>query len=625
MTRAESVPQAQCEMVGGVPVFFVEVPGPVRAALVFRVGSSDEDIPRRGVTHLVEHMSLAAQGQPSFEFNGMVDETKTTFFCSGTQEQVVEFLHALCRSLGQLPLDRLESERRILRVEGESRGRSTVDLLRTWRFGTTGPGAASYDEFALRGITPEQVREWTARWFTSGNAALWMTCAPPSDLVLSLPAGDRRPVRHPTMLSFAGPGYVSGSSGGLAASMIVPRRIDSAALEYVLQRRLFARLRMQEAVSYSINVQRRAIDDQVNELFILVDGLPDSQSQLEQGVLDVLNDLAQSGCTEDELSEWRTQYMRPLAEPGGVAGLLHFMVTDYLYGQPAKRPEHLVHEAAGVTSESVRQVVASSYSGIVFCIPEGSTVIANQAKPLPEWAMTAVPGRRFRSTNPDSAAALFIGDLGISYVLDAERRATVLWDQCAAVLRWDDGGRRILGKDGTWLDLPPQAWREFATARHEIDSHTRSDLVVNMGTPPNRPPVPLPRAKFLGSSSTGLIGTLAGPLALSGLLVATEGLVPFLVFGLPCLLGAVLCLREIYLRRKGIHGSGAGLAARPSRPMRHLPRRTLLLTLALSVTFIVGLGAASSSGANVGPLPILFGVTGITALRELLRRPQQRN
>lgn len=80
MTQADALPLARCEVVDGVPVVFADVPGPQRAGLVFRVGWSDEQIPLRGATHLVEHLSLSALGQQAYSFNGMVQENCTSLF-----------------------------------------------------------------------------------------------------------------------------------------------------------------------------------------------------------------------------------------------------------------------------------------------------------------------------------------------------------------------------------------------------------------------------------------------------------------------------------------------------------------------------------------------------------------
>src|SRR6266481_5190313 len=47
---------------GGIPVFQAEVPGRVRAALEFRVGTADEPLHMAGVTHLIEHLALHGLG-----------------------------------------------------------------------------------------------------------------------------------------------------------------------------------------------------------------------------------------------------------------------------------------------------------------------------------------------------------------------------------------------------------------------------------------------------------------------------------------------------------------------------------------------------------------------------------
>ena len=624
VTQVSSLPVAQVAMVSGIPVFWLDDPGPTRAGLVFRVGSVDEGLPLRGATHLVEHLSLVASlGQQAFDFNGMVDETTTVFACSGDAGQAIHFLHAVCAGLSTLPVERLEPEKRILQVEARNRSRTTTDLLRAWRFGATGPGRGGYDEFALNWITPDAAQAWAHKVFNAGNAAAWMTTAPPAELQLSLPAGDRLAVPTAQSMVTAGPAHVTASTNGLAASLLVPRGMEGSALEWVLQRRLFDRLRMRDAVSYSVNVQRRPVDSTTNELFVFIDGLPDAQAELERGVLDVIASLAAAGCTEEDLALWRQRTVSSFSETDAAAGLLHQMVRDYLYGQPAKQADNLVHEVSLVTSESVRDLLAGNLHTCLYCVPGDVSVVTAETQPMPEWSAVAVTGQRFKSSNPNSAAVLSVGPDGISNILDAERRVTVLWRECAGVLRWDDGGRQVLGTDGTFLDLPPQAWNNFAALRAEVDRWAPAGVGVNMGTAPPRPAAPLPRSRVLGSSSTGLVVTLAVALLLCALLFLAAGLQVFLVAGLPTIALAVPCVREVYLRKKGLRAAGNGTSPRASRPLRHVPRERLLVYLGLSLAFTLATGAAAAGGANVGPLPFLFGFAGFTAVRELLRRPSQ--
>jgi zinc protease len=107
--------------VDGVPTYWSPQDGDLRAGLVFRVGQADEPLARRGLTHLVEHLSLHSVGRPHDHVNGEVDATTTTFRADGTAEEVIAFLAATCRSLRDLPTDRLALENQVLRTEAAGR------------------------------------------------------------------------------------------------------------------------------------------------------------------------------------------------------------------------------------------------------------------------------------------------------------------------------------------------------------------------------------------------------------------------------------------------------------------------------------------------------------------------
>lgn len=623
VTEVPSLPVADVTVVSDVPVFWLDAPGPTRAGLVFRAGWVDEDLRHRGATHLVEHLSLVASlGQQAFDFNAMVDETTTTFACSGTRDQAITFLHAVCAGLSTLPIDRLEAEKRILQVEASTRTRSTVDVLRRWRFGAAGPGRGSYDEFALQWLTPDAAVTWAQRAFAAGNAAAWITCPPPEELEFTLPVGGRMSLPPAVSMVTDGPSHVVASaSGGLAASLLVPRASDGAAIEWLLQRRLFERLRLRDAVSYSVDVQRRPADSAANELFVFVDGLPGAQAELERGVLDVMDLLASAPCQDEELTQWRERFASSMAESDATPGLLHQMARDYLYERPAKQAENLIHEASLVTPASVRQTLADSLRSCVYCVPDATGVIATETNPMPHWSTSTVAGQRFKPTDPNSAALMMVGADGVSHVVDAERRVTVTWKECAAVLRWDDGGRRVFGADGIVIDLPPHAWHHFSTLRDAVDEWTPYNVVVDMGEAPPRPAAPLPRSRVLGGADTGVVVVLAVALVLCGLMLTMAGARPFLLGGIPSFALAAPCVREVYLRKKGRRASGKGPTPRLSRPLRHIPRQRLLVILGLALAFTAATGLAAAGGANVGPLPFLFGFVGLTAVRELFRRP----
>ena len=83
-TAARPVPKRW--NLNGVPVFQAEVPGRVRAALQFRVGTADEPLHMAGVTHLIEHLALSGLGTQPYEYNGFVDNVQCVFLMSGTAD-----------------------------------------------------------------------------------------------------------------------------------------------------------------------------------------------------------------------------------------------------------------------------------------------------------------------------------------------------------------------------------------------------------------------------------------------------------------------------------------------------------------------------------------------------------
>jgi hypothetical protein len=618
------LPDAQFDIVDGVPAFWAESSGPMHAALVFRVGFADEALPQHGVTHLLEHLALVGLGQQAYAFNAQVEETRTTFWCSGSPEQVSAHLAAVTAALASPPLERLAAEQRILRVEAEGRSRTTADLLRFWRYGAQGPALHGYDEFALRVHDPEVVRAWAARAFTKGNAALWITGTPPDDLRLHLPEGERLP-----QPSWADPGvplpcHVTANTDGLAFSMLVPRAMASGALEFVLQRRLMQRLRYQDAVSYGVRTERRAVNDALNELFVFVDGLPESQPDVERGLLDVVAELRRSGAGDQDLADWRAGQLQTLGTPEALPGLLNQMVTDYLYSAPVRQSTNLRFEAEQVSAADVNSALEQGLTTAIYCVPRGSAVVATAIQPAPDWSTTAVTGNRFAPVSDQRGAAV-VGQDGMSIVFDAERRVTINWAACAAALLWDDGSLELYGLDGVRIELLPHDWRDFAALRAAVVTRIPSAAVVQLGAPPAGRPAPsLPTSRFLGTSSSGALGTLAVLVALLALLSLVDWRA-FLFLGLPLLAFAGFCAREVVLRRQGKRRSAPGLQAGSgfvSRPFRHAPRRLVWAALAGSTALTALSLAAAAAGVSTGPLPLLFGFTAVRAVGELSARPQ---
>ena len=115
--------------VDGVPVFWLTVPGPIRAMLIFRVGVIDETLPTRGITHLVEHLALFVTMQDAAmatRMNARVELHRTRFMAGGSADEIATFLGDVTSSLAALPFDRLEDEKRILRTEAVNKSHGST-------------------------------------------------------------------------------------------------------------------------------------------------------------------------------------------------------------------------------------------------------------------------------------------------------------------------------------------------------------------------------------------------------------------------------------------------------------------------------------------------------------------
>ena len=137
-------------------------------------GHADEPLARRGITHLIEHLALFSHGVADYHYNGTTGVEHTFFTMQGDESDIVAFLNGVCTGLRDLPMHRLATEKEILRTEENGRGESAADALALWRHGARDHGMPGYPEWGLTGITPDDLRAWTARYFNRQNAALWI-------------------------------------------------------------------------------------------------------------------------------------------------------------------------------------------------------------------------------------------------------------------------------------------------------------------------------------------------------------------------------------------------------------------------------------------------------------------
>lgn len=484
---------------GGIPVLMAPGTGPMHAGLVFRVGQADEPLARRGITHLVEHLALHAIGVADYHYNGATGVEFTYFHMRGAEADVVAFLNGVCAALRELPMRRLAVEKEILRTEENSRGDGAGDVLALWRHGATGHGTGAYPEWGLPAITEGDLRDWTARYFNRHNAALWITGSElPAGLDLDLPDGERQPVPAPESALPVRPAWFPGHSNIVAWNAVVPRGPAAAVFAGVLERMLFRSLRQESGLSYTVKTDYSSRADGTTVVTALADSLPEKQGAVLGAFLDVLAGLRLGLIDEADVSTVVNRQIGEVTEAVEAGARLPGQVFNLLTGRPVDFSDDEFR--AGLRAVGRADVVA------IAAAATADGLLMTPGRHRADWAgYTAAPtrsgsivsGKRLRRlgyrTADDPEVILTFGADGVSIGEGEESLATVRFDECAVMLCWPDGARRLIGRDAIQVHFEPALFPDGAVVTAALDAGVGPESRVMMpARDPESVPVPKP-------------------------------------------------------------------------------------------------------------------------------------
>jgi hypothetical protein len=470
--------------VGGIPTVWAESPGRFEAGLVFRVGRCDEPFPRRGITHLVEHLVHPPHPTPGYDFNGWVSSASTVFWAAGREARVVEHLEAICRSLADLPVDDLERERAVLLTEESQHGGSAVGTALGLRFGTLGHGASGFREVGLRWLPGDLAAAWARERFTLGNAALFMTGPPPDGLVLALPPGDPLPAPEPAGLE--GVRYPCAHDDGpseLASLSLVGRHCDELTVGLaVAEHRAIRRLRHELGLSYSIDTVQTTLTRDLEHVLIGADCAEGAEGAAAKELVAVVRELAADGPTDAEVAAATEELDRWTHEPERLSGELIERATEAVLGRAHREPLTSAVSPDGVAGALRSAVDASG----LLVLPEGADVPEGFVPYLPTLARPELGDDartfRLRRWSSQRVRELVIGGDGIEMTGDGGiLAATLRFADCVAALHGGDGGRMLVGHDGRVLLLEPDAWYDGGEAVDAVDAAIPADRHVPLG------------------------------------------------------------------------------------------------------------------------------------------------
>ena len=441
---------------GGIPVWWRETGGPFWAAMIFRVGQADEPLSMRGITHLVEHLALFPLGRRDHEYNGFVDDVRCVFHAAGERDEVLEFLRLTAASLADLPFDRLELERRVLRNESAGSD-DAYTRMRGHRFGANGYGMPNYVELGLRWLGPDQVAEWARTRFTSGNVVLWMSGEPPEELGFELPAGDRRPAPAPEEIVMQYPAFLAEGGGGVMLTATGRRSTALQVAAATAGDRLYDAVRRERGMAYAPSGSYTKLDADVAFITLASDCRDDDAPVVMEEIWKIVSDLAEHGVTREELDRHRRAAERTLSNPDAARAELDVRATNELLGHRQLSIEELLAEHDALAPEVVAAAARELAGSAMLLGPEGSSAPSGVFCPFSHREPAVVEGRRYEQrarpgSGPSEAAT--IDDRGVSYHPPQGTPVTIEWEHVVAAEHRPDGDSVVLyAREGSFIVL----------------------------------------------------------------------------------------------------------------------------------------------------------------------------
>lgn len=472
--------------IDGVRVLWQQLEGPFRAQLLFGVGQAHEPMPWHGITHLCEHLVLSGSSQAPHPYNGTTGVVTTSFVAAGEVGDVVSHLGTVCRNLQQVPTERLEHERQVLRAEAAQRPGTPGDELSLWRWGPVGFGVTAYEELALRWVGAEQLHAWSTR-FSADNAVLWLSQPPPEGLRLPLAPQGTKP--EPPALVSPGwplPGAFGRNGGrGVTFSLLGHRGVQAMPAMWLLQHRLEQRLRHERGLVYGVLNGTDVLEADARHFMFALDCLEENAAEVQDEVCRLLQDL-DAPATDQEWETFTSQRALWQQVPQDVrAGqYLENAAQSLLLGRALEPLAEWEARSLAVTREEVTGYLRDVKGSLVLGVTEPLRVSPAVAAPLPLYSDASVQGRALRPSqvHPDTnVARAVVGREGASLVFEGGQVVTVRAADVAAVLCFDDGTRHLLGRDGFHLHLAPEQWRRAKGAFAELDEALPAEVRVPAG------------------------------------------------------------------------------------------------------------------------------------------------
>lgn len=345
----------------GVPVLWEEASGPFMASLIFGVGVRHETFRTVGVTHLIEHLVMGTLPKSPLDHNATVEIDTTAFYATGRPEAVVDFIHAVCAALSDLPMGKLGTELGVLAAEDALVEHPAMCTALGLRYGNAGPGLAGSVGAGPSNLTEAHVREHL-RYFVRTNAVLIATGEPPADLRLLLPDGGR-PEPAPLVRSqLPLPARLSTDAPfpSLTLELDEPDGLALGVTAHILAERVTDDLRHGRGLAYDIDWTGVRFDRHTAVMALWADARDGEAGTVAAGLWDHVRRLADAGPEAVELERQREGLEEQLADPRDIPDRLQHNAWRLLTDQPLQKPADAVTALAKVDAVQIRNLLTEA-------------------------------------------------------------------------------------------------------------------------------------------------------------------------------------------------------------------------------------------------------------------------
>jgi hypothetical protein len=419
-------------------------------------------------------------GSKTYSWNGAVDIVSTRFSVIGGPEQVSEFFGEITKRVHDLPVERLADELNILRVEGDKRSRNQFGIDLATRFGATGPGLIDWREAGFYRLDADEVQRWAHDWFTAANAALWLSGPLPAGLDLSaLPQGGTVTRANPRCLTGERT-FVGGTHTSTSLSVLSDGQWGITPAVTLLRQRAFDKLRLEDALCYDIGQTSERIGGSTLISFLIADGAEGAQRRVFDGLVEMIEDMAANGPRQDELDTYVQRLRQWQDHPSSHMSKLDYFCERTVLGLETMTDDERWARIEGLTPESIA-------SDLTCVMPTLLATGTAEMGDVPgwtiheEWSADLVSGTTYKAIAEREDGELVVGEDGISWVYDADRRRTVRWSDVAACYCLENGVRHVLGTNGYYVSVVPWNWQGGSNLTEIIDAHIRPECRLNTG------------------------------------------------------------------------------------------------------------------------------------------------